>query len=59
MIVTDALLNAMPASVAAMDICVRASTLLGSRTQVARLSKMRLAAESENVCESGCALREV
>lgn len=59
MIVTEELLNAMPASVAAMDICVRAPTLPGSVMHVARFAKMRLAAESENVRERGWAFLEV
>ena len=57
--VTDALLNAIPASSAAIDICSLASTFFPSLNATGRYLKILLIAERANVSDNGCASFDV
>ena len=57
--VTEELLNAIPASNAASDIWIRASSWSPCSHAVLRLSKILRHAESANVSDKGCAFLEV
>ena len=53
------MLNAIPASNAAIDICSLASTFFPSWNATGRYLKIRLIADNANVSDNGCASLDV